>query len=96
LDRTFAHFELHQPLRWQVDDKLEAFMDDLLLLHAEDLPFAPLASAEGVQFQRYSQHTLYQATKNCSALWFTDACPLPYVTYWIYAVCLMRQINYFY
>ncbi|MFC1026335.1 tRNA(Met) cytidine acetyltransferase TmcA [Pasteurella multocida] len=63
LDRTFAYFELHQPLRWQADDKLEAFMDDLLLLHAEDLPFAPLASAEGVQFQRYSQHTLYQQQK---------------------------------
>lgn len=43
--RTFQHFELKQPLRWQENDPLEDFIDDLLLLNAEDafqqFPFQP-------------------------------------------------------
>ncbi|MGC6247920.1 tRNA(Met) cytidine acetyltransferase TmcA [Bisgaard Taxon 45] len=63
LDRTFAHFKLHQPLRWQANDQLEAFMDDLLLLQAEDLPFAQPPLGQRLQYQRYSQHALYQQQK---------------------------------
>ena len=36
IHRTFQHFELKQPLRWQENDLLEHFIDDLLLLNAED------------------------------------------------------------
>ncbi len=43
--RTFQHFELKQPLRWQENDPLEHFIDALLLLNAEDefqqFPFQP-------------------------------------------------------
>lgn len=45
IHRTFAHFELTQPLRWQENDPLEGFIDDLLLLNAEDdfaqTPYTP-------------------------------------------------------
>ena len=45
INRTFQHFELKQPLRWQENDPLEHFIDDLLLLNAEDafqqFPFQP-------------------------------------------------------
>ena len=45
INRTFQHFELKQPLRWQENDLLEDFIDDLLLLNAEDafqqFPFQP-------------------------------------------------------
>lgn len=45
IHRTFQHFELKQPLRWQANDPLEHFIDDLLLLNAEDdfqqFPFQP-------------------------------------------------------
>ena len=45
IHRTFQHFELKQPLRWQENDPLEHFIDDLLLLNAEDefqqFPFRP-------------------------------------------------------
>lgn len=36
IDRTFLHLELQQPLRWLENDPLEHFIDDLLLLNAED------------------------------------------------------------
>ncbi|OOF37620.1 tRNA(Met) cytidine acetyltransferase TmcA [Rodentibacter heidelbergensis] len=36
IDRTFQHFELYQPLRWEKNDPLEHFIEDLLLLDAED------------------------------------------------------------
>ena len=36
IHRSFQHFELKQPLRWQENDPLEHFIDDLLLLNAED------------------------------------------------------------
>lgn len=51
-DRTFRHVELFTPLRWQADDKLEAFIDDLLLCDCEDrLPQPPydVALAELIQ-----------------------------------------------
>ena len=45
IHRTFQHFELKQPLRWQENDPLEHFIDDLLLLNVEDdfqqFPFHP-------------------------------------------------------
>ncbi|OOF58829.1 tRNA(Met) cytidine acetyltransferase TmcA [Rodentibacter myodis] len=36
INRTFQHVELQQPLRWQENDPLEAFIDELLMLNAED------------------------------------------------------------
>ena len=51
-DRTLCHIELFTPLRWQADDKLEAFIDDLLLCDCEDrLPQPPydVALAELIQ-----------------------------------------------
>lgn len=51
-DRTLRHFELFTPLRWQADDKLEAFIDDLLLCDCEDrLPQPPYDSVLAGQIQ---------------------------------------------
>lgn len=51
-DRTFRHVELFTPLRWQADDKLEAFIDDLLLCDCEDrLPQPPYDGALAEQIQ---------------------------------------------
>ena len=51
-DRTFRHVELFTPLRWQADDKLEAFIDDLLLCDCEDrLPQPPYDSVLAEQIQ---------------------------------------------
>ena len=51
-DRTLRHFELFTPLRWQADDKLEAFIDDLLLCDCEDrLPQPPYDSVLAAQIQ---------------------------------------------
>lgn len=51
-DRTLRHFELFTPLRWQADDKLEAFIDDLLLCDCEDrLPQPPYDGALTEQIQ---------------------------------------------
>ena len=51
-DRTLRHFELFTPLRWQADDKLEAFIDDLLLCNCEDrLPQPPYDSVLAEQIQ---------------------------------------------
>ncbi|ABR75292.1 tRNA(Met) cytidine acetyltransferase [Actinobacillus succinogenes] len=36
LHRTFQHFQLTRPMRWREDDKLEPFIDELLLLECED------------------------------------------------------------
>ena len=45
IHRTFQHFELKHSLRWQENDPLEQFIDNLLLLNAEDdfqqFPFQP-------------------------------------------------------
>ncbi|MGP1627375.1 MAG: tRNA(Met) cytidine acetyltransferase TmcA [Aggregatibacter segnis] len=57
-DRTLRHFELFTPLRWQADDKLEAFIDDLLLCDCEDrLPQPPydVALAEQIQISHCEQ-----------------------------------------
>jgi acetyltransferase len=46
------HFELFTPLRWQADDKLEAFIDDLLLCDCEDrLPQPPYDGELAEQMQ---------------------------------------------
>ena len=51
-DRTLRHFELFTPLRWQTDDKLESFIDDLLLCDCEDrLPQPPYDSVLAEQIQ---------------------------------------------
>ena len=51
-DRTLRHVELFTPLRWQADDKLEAFIDDLLLCDCEDrLPQPPYDSVFAEQIQ---------------------------------------------
>ena len=51
-DRTLRHFELFTPLRWHADDKLEAFIDDLLLCDCEDrLPQPPYDSVLAEQIQ---------------------------------------------
>ena len=51
-DRTLCHIELFTPLRWQADDKLEAFIDDLLLCDCEDrLPQPPYDSVLAEQIQ---------------------------------------------
>ena len=51
-DRTLRHVELFTPLRWQADDKLEAFIDDLLLCDCEDrLPQPPYDGALAEQIQ---------------------------------------------
>ena len=51
-DRTLRHFELFTLLRWQADDKLEAFIDDLLLCDCEDrLPQPPYDSVFAEQIQ---------------------------------------------
>ena len=51
-DRTFRHVELFTPLRWQADDKLEAFINDLLLCDCEDrLPQPPYDSVLEEQIQ---------------------------------------------
>ena len=51
-DRTLRHLELFTPLRWQADDKLEAFIDDLLLCDCEDrLPQPPYDSVLAEQIQ---------------------------------------------
>ena len=51
-DRTLRHVELFTPLRWQADDKLEAFINDLLLCDCEDrLPQPPYDSVLAAQIQ---------------------------------------------
>ena len=51
-DRTLRHFELFTPLRWLADDKLEAFIDDLLLCDCEDrLPQPPYDGELAEQMQ---------------------------------------------
>ena len=57
-DRTLRYFELFTPLRWQAGDKLEAFIDDLLLCDCEDrLPQPPydVALAEQIQISHCEQ-----------------------------------------
>lgn len=63
LHRTFVHFELHQPLRWQANDKLEAFLDDLLMLDAEDNFLQQNDLKGAIQIQSYSQNELVNKHK---------------------------------
>lgn len=57
---TFVHFELHQPLRWQANDKLEAFIDELLMLDAEDAFLQQNDLLGAIQIQSYSQSELVE------------------------------------
>ncbi|WP_118878864.1 tRNA(Met) cytidine acetyltransferase TmcA [Haemophilus haemolyticus] len=56
IHRTFQHFELKQPLRWQENDPLEHFIDDLLLLNAED-------EFQQFPFQRYLPYQIREVQK---------------------------------
>ena len=56
IHRTFQHFELKQPLRWQENDPLEDFIDDLLLLNAED-------DFQQFPFQRYLPYQIREVQK---------------------------------
>lgn len=56
IDRSFQHFELTKPLRWAEGDKLEQFIDELLLLEAEDRLAQPeFNSQSAVGFRQVSQ-----------------------------------------
>nr|WP_321119786.1 GNAT family N-acetyltransferase [Actinobacillus porcinus] len=56
LHRTFQHFELSQPLRWAENDKLEVFIDELLLLEAEERLAQPEFDPQSaVSFRQVSQ-----------------------------------------
>ncbi|MDG2954412.1 GNAT family N-acetyltransferase [Bisgaard Taxon 10/6] len=50
LHRTFQHFQLTRPMRWREDDRLEPFIDELLLLECEDNlaqpPFSPQSAVK--------------------------------------------------
>lgn len=50
ITRTFQHLELTQPLRWPENDPLEGFIDELLLLNAED-EFPQMPYQEGLSYQ---------------------------------------------
>ncbi|MGC7590526.1 tRNA(Met) cytidine acetyltransferase TmcA [Bisgaard Taxon 46] len=63
LHRTFVHFELHQPLRWAIGDKLEAFIDELLMLNAEDDFLGQSDLERAIQIQSYSQNELVNKHK---------------------------------
>lgn len=59
LQRTYQHFELTTPLRWAENDALEAFIDELLLLEAEDkLPQPAFEAQSAVNFRQISQAEL--------------------------------------
>lgn len=56
IHRTFQHIELKQPLRWQENDALECFIDDLLLLDAEDqFEQMPYSAKTEIQFHEATQ-----------------------------------------
>ncbi|MDG2940973.1 GNAT family N-acetyltransferase [Bisgaard Taxon 10/6] len=46
LHRTFQHFQLTRPMRWREDDRLEPFIDELLLLECEDNLVQPAFSPQ--------------------------------------------------
>ncbi|NYA26893.1 tRNA(Met) cytidine acetyltransferase TmcA [Haemophilus haemolyticus] len=56
IHRTFHYFELKQPLRWQENDPLEHFIDELLLLNAED-------EFQQFPFQRYLPYQIREVQK---------------------------------
>ncbi|WP_109079060.1 tRNA(Met) cytidine acetyltransferase TmcA [Aggregatibacter kilianii] len=56
-NRTFHHVELFTPLRWRADDKLERFIDELLLCDCEDRLPQPLYDAEFAEQIQISSQT---------------------------------------
>ena len=59
IDRTFQQFGLTKPLRWAQGDLLEAFIDDLLLLQAEDeLPQPDYTENADIRMRFVSQSEL--------------------------------------
>lgn len=64
LHRTFQHFELKRPLRWAENDPLEAFIDEILLLEAENqLILPPLNEKSAVKIFPVSQSELIERLK---------------------------------
>ena len=61
LDRTFQHFELTKPLRWAEGDRLEQFIDELLLIDCEDRLIQPAFNPQSaVTFRQVSQSHIVQ------------------------------------
>lgn len=64
IDRTFQQFGLTKPLRWAQGDLLEAFIDDLLLLQAEDeLPQPDYTENADIQMRFVPQAELIKQTE---------------------------------
>lgn len=64
LERPFIHIQLHTPLRWQKEDKLEGFIDELLLLQAEEqLLQIQTRVINPLTYCRYTQHQLIAQKK---------------------------------
>ena len=64
IDRTFQQFGLTKPLRWAQGDLLEAFIDDLLLLQAEDeLPQPDYTENADIQMRFVPQTELIKQTE---------------------------------
>ncbi|WP_439294776.1 tRNA(Met) cytidine acetyltransferase TmcA [Lonepinella sp. BR2882] len=69
LPRTFQQFELTEPLRWAKNDKLEVFIDELLLLEAEDRLVQPDYDPQtAVQIRQVSQQTIVEKINDFYAL----------------------------
>ena len=61
IDRSFQHFELTKPLRWVEGDKLEQFIDELLLIDCEDRLVQPAFNPQSaVNFRQVSQSDIVQ------------------------------------
>ncbi len=69
LSRTFQQFELTEPLRWAKNDKLEVFIDELLLLEAEDRLVQPDYDPQtAVQIRQVSQQAIVAKINDFYAL----------------------------
>ncbi|SUU35200.1 acetyltransferase [Actinobacillus seminis] len=54
IDRTFTHFTLTQPLRWEQNDPIEAFLETLLLLDIESqFPALPYFQPASIHIRPY-------------------------------------------
>lgn len=61
LHRSFQQFELIRPLRWAENDKLEKFIEELLMLEAEDRLIQPTYSIKSaVKIRQISQNELVE------------------------------------